>query len=229
MYSPPISGEETARQAELLARASAILITKVPLQNEAFSLSEDIVEVMIIQMTKFEWASVPEGQAMPLKEGCQGLTKMLNSERCRDLITEIQLVSIIEGISDSLVANDEEEETWDLTILEEVSRALLESCRGGVPATDLQTTMIGAINALWETDETRSVAWALWWTQWLEALIGQGVWPRALVARCYGIQRVAGLMQRHRSDYRMLRDGLHVFIRLSSDRLGKEEVMQADG
>jgi len=130
VYSPLISEEAAARRAEMLARASAILTTKVPLQSDAFNLTEDTVAVLITQMTKFEWASVPKGQAMPLQEGCQGLIKMLISERCRELITTTQLASITECIRDSLVSKDVEEEQWDLMILEAISQALLESCRG---------------------------------------------------------------------------------------------------
>ena len=96
---------------------------------------------------------------------------------------------------------------WGANDLEDVGQTILHCCMG-VPTLPFQRVLVAAIHALWEQNH-RTLAWTIWWTQWLSSLMNKGLWTMELV-------------------YTNLTDILHILTRLNTDictLLGQKDAM----
>jgi len=118
-----------------------------------------------------------------------------------------------------------------LSNLEATGQTILH-CSWGVPTLPTQRALIRIIHTLWDTGDPpneRTLAWTYWWTEWLASLLDKGLWTIALVAECQGIDKLALLLNKYRSNPRVIRVVLNILIWLSTDKAGKEEIMRVEG
>ena len=80
-----------------------------------------------------------------------------------------------------------------------------------------------------EPPNQHTLAWTYWWAQWLASLLDKGLWSKALVVECNGIENLVLLYKTWRSNITIVTVVLYTLTWFSIDKAGKEEIMRVKG
>jgi len=227
-----LGAASNCRTDDKMTIAIGTLLEKYPFSEDDFLVHGDWMNHWIGEMIQFEGSGETGTCILPLVHGCRALSNILRIPRCKDFVSADCRLDIISAIVESLVSQTDDNKEWHVHEVKAVGQTIIH-CSLGVPTLPFQRALVAAIHALWDTGgifpNRRTLTWTFWWMQWLSSLFDKGLWTRALVVECNGIEKLVLLYKTWRSDITIVKIVLHILTWLSTDKDVKEEIMRVEG